>query len=73
MHTLLSDSSLASEPVHRSNRATELLFLISLRNPRGGKKREDGKFEAVAAVRLENKSLISGNHSSLAMLMEKNL
>lgn len=44
MHTL-GDSSLASKPVHRSNIATESLFLIHLRNPRGGKERE-GKFEA---------------------------
>lgn len=62
MHTLPGDSSLAKEPVHRSNITTESLFLISLRNPRGGKKREEGKSVAVAAVRLENKSLISGNH-----------
>lgn len=61
MHTLPGDSSLANEPVHRSNITTESLFLISLRNPRDGKKRE-GKSVAVAAVRLENKSLISGNH-----------
>jgi len=43
--------------LHCSSIAAESLFLISLRNPRGGKKKE-GKFEAVSAVSLENKSLI---------------
>lgn len=42
------------------------MFLISLRNPRGEKKKKTkGTFEAVAA-RLKNKSFISGNHSPLA-------